>query len=221
MPEMKKSKRIFWLAIIIVFAIVISAIIINYYSSPADEPIGLDLVEKIKQQKQYDLPEGNNYWLGAKDPKITLVEFADFSCSACKNTYPKLREIIFNYASDVKVIYRDFPVISEDSLGLALAGRCAGEQGLFWLMHDGLFEEQGKITNSKLADIAGQIGVDIDKFNDCLKNKKYLDDIKKDFAQGEKLDIKGTPTLFINGYKITGDIPKEALMKIIEGFLNN
>ena len=98
---------------------------------------------------------------------------------------------MFSYASDVKIIYRDFPVISEDSLGLALAGRCAGEQGLFWLMHDGLFEEQGKITNSKLTDIAGQIGADIDKFNDCLKNKKYLDDIKKDFVLGEKLDVKG------------------------------
>lgn len=177
------------------------------------------MVSELKKEKQYSLPEENNYWLGSDNPKVTIVEFADFSCSACKNTSYKLRKIIFSYAKDVKIIFKDFPVISEDSLTLALSGRCAGEQGLFWLMHDKLFEEQGKIDNNRLISLVGKIGGDGEELTYCLKNQKYLDDIKKDFSLGEKLDVSGTPTLFINGYKVTGDLPEEALIRIVEGFL--
>ena len=102
-----------------------------------------------------------------------------------------------------------------------MAGRCAGEQGLFWLMHDILFDEQGKIDGGNLLALASQIGADTDKFEDCFTEEKYLNDIKIDYALGEKLEIRGTPTLFINGYRLTGDLPQEALIKIIEGLLNN
>jgi len=213
---MKKIKKFFWITIVIVFVFVLLAIIIN---SSTSDPESLDLVSELKKEKQYSLPEGNNYWLGSDNPKVTIVEFADFSCSACKSTSPKLRKIIFSYSRDVKIIFRDFPVISEDSLTLAMAGRCAGEQGLFWLMHDKLFEEQGKIDNSKLTSLTKEIGGDAEELTYCLKNQKYLDDIQKDFSLGEKLGVSGTPTLFINGYKVPGDLPEEALIRIVEGFL--
>lgn len=88
-------------------------------------------------------------------------------------------------------------------------------------MHDKLFAEQGKIDSNNLLALTSQIGTDVDKFSDCFTKEKYLADIQTDYALGEKLEIRGTPTLFINGYKLTGDAPQEALIKIIEGFLNN
>lgn len=111
MPGMKKLKIFFWLAIIIVFIVVVLAIIVAL-TTGVNINNGLNLAEQLKQQKQHELPEGNNYWLGSDNPKVTIVEFADFSCLACKSTYPKLREIIFSYARDVKIIFRDFPVLS-------------------------------------------------------------------------------------------------------------
>ena len=157
----------------------------------------------------------NNYWLGSSKPKITIVEFADFSCPNCKNSFSNIREISLKYRNDVKIIFRDYPIY-ENSINLALAGRCAGEQGLFWLMYDKLFARQGEFELSQLPDFANQIGANLNKFNDCLKNEKYLNDIKKDYADGESLEVTGTPTWFINGYKIAGDIPHDLFIQIIE-----
>ncbi|MDD5290515.1 MAG: thioredoxin domain-containing protein [Patescibacteria group bacterium] len=157
----------------------------------------------------------NNYWLGSAKPKITIVEFADFDCQNCKNSFPNIREISLNYKNDVKIIFRDFPVY-ENSINLALAGRCAGEQGLFWLMHDKLYARQGNFSPEELPNFANQIGADVNKFNNCLSNEKYLSDIKKDYADGQSMGITGTPTWFINGYRIEGDIPHDLFIQIIE-----
>ena len=160
----------------------------------------------------------NNYWTGAANPKITIVEFADFSCGYCKNSFTKIREISLKYKKDVKIIFRDYPAY-EHSLDLAMAARCAGEQGLFWLMHDKLFQNQGISEQEQLSALANQIGADVSRFNNCFANKKYLPNIQKDFADAEKLEITGTPTWFINGQKIAGDIPYELFMEIVEEFI--
>jgi protein-disulfide isomerase len=157
----------------------------------------------------------NNYWLGSAKPKVTIVEFADFSCPLCQNSFFNIREISLKYKNNVKIIFRDFPIY-ENSVNLALAGRCAGEQGLFWLMHDKLYARQGKFELSQLPDFAYQIGADVTKFNNCLAGEKYLNNIKKDYADGQSLEIRGTPTWFINGYKIEGDIPHDLFIQIVE-----
>jgi protein-disulfide isomerase len=160
----------------------------------------------------------NNYWLGSANPKITIVEFGDFNCSNCKNSFPNIREISLKYKDSVKIIFRDFPVL-ENSSNLALAGRCAGEQGLFWVMHDKLFTNQGEFEINQLSNFANQIGADVKKFTSCLENEKYISDINKDYADGKLLEITGTPTWFINGYKIEGNIPYNIFIQIIEALI--
>ena len=157
----------------------------------------------------------NNYWMGAGKPRITIVEFADFSCPLCKNSFTKIREISLKYKKNVKIIFRDYPMY-EHSLNLAMAARCAGEQGLFWLMHDKLFQNQNITEKSQLSELSNQIGANVNKFNNCLTNKKYLKQIQKDFADAEKLEVTGTPTWFINGQKIAGDIPYGLWIEIVE-----
>jgi len=160
----------------------------------------------------------DNYWLGSTKPKVTIVEFADFSCPYCKNSFTKIREISLKYKNDVKIIFRDYPAY-EHSLDLAMAARCAGEQGLFWLMHDKLFQNQGVYEKTHLLELANQIGADTTKFNNCLTNKTYLQQIQQNFADGQNLGVTGTPTWFINGNKIAGDIPYELFVGIVEKFI--
>ncbi len=179
-------------------------------SLPITNEIDSEIIKKIK---------GNdNYWIGSAEPKVTIVEFSDFACPFCKNSYPKIREISIKYKDKVKIIYRDYP-LHEESVNLALAARCAGEQGLFWLMHDKLFQNQGIKKTEELTDLANKIGVDINKFSECMKNEKYLPQIRKDFSDAEDLKISGTPTWFINGYIIEGDIPYNSFIEIIDNFL--
>ena len=175
-------------------------------------------ISYYENDEQRLLIEGSdNYWTGSVKPKITIVEFADFNCPYCKNSYSKIREISLNYKDKIKYIYRDLPIL-ENSEYLSMSARCAGEQGLFWLMHDKLFQNKS-LDYEKVLNLAIQIGADENKFIKCLNSSKYLNKIKKDISDANSLNINQTPVWFINGYKISGDIPLDIFNKIIEDLL--
>jgi len=188
--------------------------------------IGFYIYESVKTAKkssgvklsgqQYDATAGDRYWTGSDKAKITIVEFGDFVCANCEQAFPTIREISLKYKNDIKYIWRDYPIVADYSALLALGGRCAGEQGLFWPMHDKLFQNQGVNSANQLSALANQIGADIIRFNDCLSKEKYYTQIKKDLTDGQEFGISGTPTYFINGYKIEGNIPLDTFIKIIE-----
>ena len=158
----------------------------------------------------------SNYWLGSANPKIVIIEFADFACPYCRESFSKIREIGIKYKKDVKIIYKDFPVLTDYSTNLALAGKCAGEQGMFWIMHDKLFLNQGVSTKTEIFELANQIGLENIQFRTCFNSKKYIKEIEQDLQIGKELEITGTPSWFINGEKIEGDIPYDIFIQIIE-----
>ncbi len=164
----------------------------------------------------------DNYSLGTNHPKITIVEFVDFACPYCKKSFSKIREISLKYNKNIKYIFRDLPIISEQSASLALAARCAGEQGLFWPMHDRLFINQGIKEKSEILLAAKQSGVEINKFETCFDAQIYLPQIEKDYNDATALGIAntGTPVWFVNGHQISGDIPEDIFTKLIENILN-
>ena len=181
-----------------------------------DEPlIGAD-------NSQLIIGDGSNYSLGTDYPKITIVEFADFACPYCKKSFSKIREISLKYNNDIKYIFRDLPIVNEHSANLALAARCAGEQGLFWPMHDRLFIDQGINEKSQILLAAQRSGVDINKFEICFDSQLYLPQIKKDYNDAVALGIDriGTPIWFINGQQVSGDIPENVFNQFIENILN-
>lgn len=231
MPEQNKKwyKRwwaitlVIFLTIILIFLVAFGFYIYNIAKKIKSQQASgnYNLAQILALQTQYENIEGeNNYWLGSADPKLTIVEFADYDCSNCANSFSKIREISVKYKDNVKIIFRDFPIMSDDSFTLALAGRCAGEQGLFWPMHDRLFQKQGEFEIEDLAEIAKTVGVNTEKFSSCLNTEKYSEQVKKDYYEGVELGITGTPTWFFNGYKIAGDIPYGTFIELVEDFIN-
>ena len=87
--------------------------------------------------------------IGPADAKITLIEFSDFQCPFCKESYTVIKQLLARYPDDIKFIYRDFPVDSIHSFArkAAEAGECAHEQGKFWEYHDKIFEDQESLNN--------------------------------------------------------------------------
>jgi len=189
--------------------------------SKESDALSANIQEKEKKyaNENYEnktLIEGaGNYWTGATNPKIIIVEFADYSCPKCKSSYPTIKQILNKYGNLVKLIYRDYPVISDSSMDLAHAARCAGEQGLYWQMHDKLFENQPIADTETIKKLAEQIGANMIQFNDCAAKSKYLVAIQKNFADATTLNVAGTPTWYINGHRIEGDIPLAAFEEII------
>ncbi len=140
------------------------------------------------------------YW-GPADAKVTIVEYSDFECPYCeyfyRNTYPLLKQY---YSTKIRFVFRDFPLQGHpNALPSALAAQCANEQGKFWDYHDLLYNNQASLDGDSLISYAGKIGMDMPKFTDCYKSKKYLKAINASIDDGRTHFVGGTPTFFING----------------------
>lgn len=169
--------------------------------------------------QKYDIKTENNYWLGSANPKVTIVEFSDFACQFSHQSFPIIRELSVKYKDDIKIIYKDYPLRQEYSGDLSLGAKCAGEQGLFWPMHDKLFLNQGIATIPEIAELAKQAGADMARYAKCVEDRKYVPQIQDDILEGNALRLSGTPTWLVNGYKIEGHIPLATWEQIIDKFI--
>jgi len=150
------------------------------------------------------------------DPKapITLVEYSDFQCPVCRNLHDALRGMLSNYPQ-VKVVFKDFPLETMHPWArtAALAGRCAYQQNAkaFWKVYDSIYDNQDLISANnvydKVMDFAVQAGLDKDAFKTCLSGPQAAKEVDASVANGNKLEVRSTPTVFVNGRRIVGGDP--------------
>jgi protein-disulfide isomerase len=160
---------------------------------------------------------------GSPNAKVTIVEFSDFQCPFCARfaaqTLPQIEEKYIK-TGKVKLVYRDFPLnFHQYAQKAAEAAECADEQGKFWEYHDILFQKQSEwatVGESKFKEYAQQLGLNTQKFNQCLDSGKYANEVQKDYNDGLKYGVSGTPTFFINGIKVVGAQPYSVFEQIIE-----
>jgi len=148
---------------------------------------------------------------------VTIVEFSDFECPYCSRVVPTLDKVHETYGDRVRLVYRQFPLgMHPNAQKAAEASLCADEQGKFWEMHDKMFAQQQALTVDGLKAKAGEIGLDGDRFGQCLDSAKYADAVKADVKAGAKAGVSGTPAMFVNGIFINGAVPYEQLAKVID-----
>jgi protein-disulfide isomerase len=168
--------------------------------------------------------DNTNYYMGTTSPQVTIVEFGDFACPFSHQSASVVKDLTTKYKNNVKLVWRDY-LRNEDSIDLAITARCAGEQGKFWEMHDLLFAQQDNLTTndtdrpSKLASLANGLKLNMNKFTTCFNNRTYLDQIKKDYDDGNALKIIGTPTWFVNNHVISGALDKNTFETMIKGLV--
>lgn len=173
-------------------------------------------------------------FMGDKDAQLTLVEFSDFQCPYCRKFYnetlPTLKEKYIN-TGRLKFVYRDFPLSFHDgAFPAALASECARDQGgdkMFFAMHDKIFDGQNllgsgtvKIPNESLITYAGELELDMKKFNECFDQEKFKDEIYDDLQVGQSIGISGTPGFVFEGQIISGAQPFGVFEEAIESALN-
>ena len=155
-----------------------------------------------------DLPS-----LGPANAPVTIVEFGDLECPDCRMEAPILRHnVAETFASQVRLYFKDFPLgsIHPWARAAAIAGRCVYHQDAkaFWDFYDWIYENQQEIEpdnlNSKILAWAGQNGLDARRLGGCIETKASEPEVDRSLAEGRSLDVRGTPTLFINGRKIGG-----------------
>jgi protein-disulfide isomerase len=145
---------------------------------------------------------------GNSDAPVTLEEFADFQCPPCSNFAGFGEELLKQYDSRLRIVFRNFPLPGhEHAREAALAAEAAGLQGRFWEMHDVLYREQAvwsKAPNARelFESYAGTIGLNLDQFKKDMDGEQAKARVDSDYARGESLGIKVTPTLYINGQPV-------------------
>ncbi len=178
-------------------------------------------------QKQ-DVAVGHFPVKGNKDAKVTIIEFADFRCPFCEQFFTNTESQIFKDYVDtgkVKFAFRQFPFLGPASNVAADAAECANDQGKFWEFHDFLYKNQPSETDTSmyntdtLTQDAVSLGLNGDQFRSCLDNKTDDNKAQADYTDGQKANVSGTPTFFINGTPLVGAEPYSAFQQAIEAAL--
>lgn len=167
-------------------------------------------------------------WLGDADAPVTLEIWADFQCPYCglqaRAVTPSIERL---YAAEgrVRMTFRDFAFLGEESFGAAVAARCAGQQGAFWYFHDLLFasqqgENQGAFADDNLQGLAQFAGLDLDAFTTCTADPAVRAEVEAETAKGRELGVSSTPVIRIEGpgglQVVTGLKPLSELEAAIE-----
>jgi len=202
----------------------------------------LKILEKQLPTEQPNTPVkisiDNDPIIGKLNAPITIIEFSDFQCPFCARFHIETLPLIMNeYINDgqVKLVFRDFPIqsIHPNALPASVAAECANEQGKFKEMHDMLFENQSEWNNQNIDNViitfnqyGIKIGVEEEKFNSCLKDGKYIQEIQKDLEDGRTYGVSGTPGFFVGNDEIgfvelKGAQPFENFKKVIDNQLEN
>lgn len=157
---------------------------------------------------------------GPKDAPVTIVEFSDFECPYCGSAFETVEQVMNAYAGKVRLVYRQFPLsFHPHAAKAAEASLCAADQGKFWEYHDVLFKNQKKLDPTDLKAHATEVGIDAQKFGQCLDSGDKKAAVDADQKAGLAAGVGGTPAFFINGIFLNGAQPIDEFKKVIDGEL--
>lgn len=160
---------------------------------------------QIDPNKVYNLPAGNSPFKGPADAPVTLALFSDFQCPFCSQIPGLVDQLLKAYPKEVKFVYKEFPLVTihQNAMPAARAAVAASKQGKFWEMHDKLFANQRALQADNLKQYAKDIGLDAAKFEQDLASPAVQKEIDDDVRLAQQSQVSGTPTLFLNGKRVT------------------
>ncbi len=153
---------------------------------------------------------------GPESARITLVEFSDFQCPYCIRAVSQLEAVLKAYPKDVKLIYKQFPLDNHSQARIAAqASLAAHAQGKFWLLHDRMYGKSREINRANILAWAQEFGLDIPKFTAAMDSPAIKQAVDRDLAEGERIGVEGTPSLFVNGKKYQGALDPAVLIPLL------
>ena len=155
----------------------------------------------VDPNKVYEIPVGDSAIRGPKDAPVTVVMFSDFQCPFCSQAVPMVDEVVKAYPKDVRFMMKQFPLrqIHPNAEPAAEAAIAAEKQGKFWEMHDELYKAGRNLSPEAIKGIAEKIGLDMKKWEADRNSPEVKKQIDDELALGQKVDVRGTPSLFIDG----------------------
>jgi len=158
--------------------------------------------------------------LGPADAPITIVEFSDYNCPYCEKWHVEtFQPLMAAYPDQIRFVYRDFPITSQESMAAAQVAQCAGEQDAYWSFHDSLLSGGLELGREAYEQYATRLGLNVEALLGCLDSGKYNDEVEADARYAAGLGVSGTPTFFINGLPLVGAQPLSEFQALIDSEL--
>jgi protein-disulfide isomerase len=169
---------------------------------------------------------------GNPDARIKIIEYSDYECPFCGMTHFALRKAVETYPRDVALVHVHFPLdmacndllsrpFHDSACDAARATVCAQRQGKFWEYNDYLFTHQKQIGRVPYGRIASGMGLDVDKFEQCMSDPTSLEQVKADIEKAKQTSFVkqgqvGTPIIFIGEMSHMGAIHWEDLQRVLQ-----
>ena len=152
--------------------------------------------------------------LGNPEGSFTVYEFSDYNCGYCKRVFQPLMELV-GEDGDIRLVVKEFPILSQSSLLAAQAGVAAQAQGVFPDFHIAMMTARGAISMDSILDAARAAGADLDRLQIDMKSSEVASIIERTRFVAQQLEISGTPGLVIGSQVIPGAISIEQMREII------
>ena len=211
-------KKIYWIVIPIAIG-VITGMFLAFYPQSGDDS---------KLLTESKLIQNGSPIMGNLSASITILEWGDYQCTFCYKFHQSTLNTIkhdFIETGKVKLVFKDFPLNGPDSVLASEAAYCAQDQGKYWQYHDELYknwggERTGWITRDSLDKFATTVNLDLEKFDKCLDDHKYLERVNQMYEFGKEIGIDATPSFLVFSnekiIKITGNQPLEVFLKSLD-----
>ncbi|MCE5198041.1 MAG: DsbA family protein [Armatimonadota bacterium] len=155
---------------------------------------------------------------GPSTALVTLVEYGDYECPYTKQAQSVIKGVQRRSGDWLRFVYRQFPKAykHKHAEAAAEAAEAAGAQGMFWEVHDYLFDHQDKLDDASLMEYAEFLGLDSDQFERDLTSHAYAECVQDDINSGKSSGVEETPAFFINDRKYEGPTEIDAMLQAIQ-----
>ncbi len=211
---MDADKKFIVITIIVTIGILVGAVVWATSQTPRVSPDQSIAPEVLISDRTYNTR-------GSQQAPITIVEFSDPQCPACKDAAQDATSILDQYQGLVKLVYRHFPLpIHNQSIPASRAVEAAGKQGKFNQMLDGIFANQDRLEkegDALLREIAISIDLNMDQFDQDRKSDEIANIVKNDSDTAMQIGVSYTPSFFINGKLLPSNNNQTRLQSLQDG----
>jgi protein-disulfide isomerase len=143
---------------------------------------------------------------GPAQAPITVVEYGDYECPHCAAAAPIVNQLQSSFEGQMRSIFRHFPLteVHPHAEYAAEGAEFAGAAGVFWEMHEALFQQQSRLSLATILLIGEELGLSSQAMRNALETGQYRDKVRSDISGGIRSGVNGTPTFFINGVRHDG-----------------
>jgi len=186
---------------------------LNNFEKQKEDEKKIKIKESVKTNKDLIFDANTLLYEGNKLSKNIIVEFFDYNCSYCRRVHKDLKKTLKN-SKDVKIIYKNFPILSENSLKLAKFAIIISEidSKKFVDFHNSIMNIKGQVNEDDLNEVIKKLNIDLDLVKSMMNNEEVEAKLRKDIDLANKLGLRGTPAFVIGDELIFGYINHEEII---------